>query len=67
MGILGGKTGLAHYIVGFTNKNFVYLDPHYVKESTGNIEDYFGSAMFSMPHEKVDTSMGICFFVKDYG
>ncbi len=23
--------------------------------------------MFSMPYEKVDTSMGICFFVKDYG
>jgi len=37
MGILGGKTSLAHYIVGFTNKNFIYLDPHYVKENTGKI------------------------------
>ncbi len=36
MGILGGKPGLAHYIVGFTEKSFVYLDPHCVKvnEST---------------------------------
>ena len=31
MGILGGKTSLAHYIVGITNKSFIYLDPHYVK------------------------------------
>ena len=32
MGILGGKPGLAHYIVGFTEKSFVYLDPHCVKK-----------------------------------
>lgn len=31
MGILGGKPGLAHYIVGFTDKSFIYLDPHCVK------------------------------------
>jgi hypothetical protein len=37
MGILGGKTNLAHYIVGFTEKKFIYLDPHYVKENTGKI------------------------------
>ena len=32
MGILGGKPGLAHYIVGFTEKSFIYLDPHCVKK-----------------------------------
>jgi hypothetical protein len=32
MGILGGKPGLAHYIVGYTNKSFIYLDPHCVKQ-----------------------------------
>ena len=32
MGILGGKPGLAHYIVGYTDKSFVYLDPHCVKQ-----------------------------------
>ena len=37
MGVLGGKTNLAHYIVGFTDKGFIYLDPHYVKEKTGEI------------------------------
>ena len=31
MGILGGKPGLAHYLVGFTQNSFVYLDPHCVK------------------------------------
>lgn len=32
MGILGGKPGLAHYIVGLTETSFIYLDPHCVKE-----------------------------------
>ena len=32
MGILGGRPGLAHYIVGFTEKSFIYLDPHCVKK-----------------------------------
>ncbi len=31
MGLLGGKSSLAHYIVGYTNKSFIYLDPHYVQ------------------------------------
>lgn len=31
-GILGGRPGKAHYIIGTTDKNFIYLDPHYVKE-----------------------------------
>jgi len=33
MGILGGKPGKAHYIVGTTRKNFIYLDPHCVKSN----------------------------------
>lgn len=31
-GILGGKPGKAYYIIGTSNKNFIYLDPHCVKE-----------------------------------
>ena len=38
MGILGGKPGLAHYIVGFTDKSFIYLDPHCVKGHQGTEE-----------------------------
>lgn len=30
-GILGGRPGKAHYIIGTTPKNFIYLDPHFVK------------------------------------
>lgn len=30
-GILGGRPGKAHYIIGTTAKNFIYLDPHCVK------------------------------------
>ena len=32
MGILGGRPGKAHYIVGTTNDSFIYLDPHCVKD-----------------------------------
>jgi hypothetical protein len=32
-GILGGRPGKAHYIMGTTTKNFIYLDPHFVKEN----------------------------------
>lgn len=31
MGILGGKPGLARYLVGKTDTSFIYLDPHCVK------------------------------------
>ena len=64
-GILGGRPGKAHYIIGTTDKNFVYLDPHYVKEKQST-DEFFSLNMFSMGHEKVDTSMGICFYVGDY-
>lgn len=64
-GILGGRPGKAHYIIGATDKNFIYLDPHYVKENQST-EEFFSLNMFSMNHEKVDTSMGICFYVGDY-
>ena len=33
MGILGGKPGLARYLVGYTDNSFVYLDPHCVKNN----------------------------------
>lgn len=31
IGILGGRPGRAHYLVGTTDKSFLYLDPHCVK------------------------------------
>ena len=65
MGILGGRPGLAHYIVGFTEKAFIYLDPHCVKKKEST-EEFLNERMFSMPQDKVDTSMGLCFYVEDY-
>jgi hypothetical protein len=64
-GILGGRPGKAHFIIGATAKSFIYLDPHCVKEKS-EAEEYFCMNMFSMGHEKVDTSMGLCFFVANY-
>jgi len=29
--ILGGKPGLAYYIVGYTKDKLIYLDPHFVQ------------------------------------
>ena len=34
MGILGGRVGKAHYIIGTSKQNFIYLDPHFVKSKT---------------------------------
>ena len=65
MGILGGKPGLARYLVGNTEHSFVYLDPHCVK-SNQQTEDFLNESMFSMPQDKVDTSMGLCFYLNDY-
>ena len=65
MGILGGKPGLARYLVGCTESSFVYLDPHCVKNNQA-AEEFLNESMFSMPQDKVDTSMGICFYVEDY-
>jgi len=31
LGVLGGRPGRAHFIMGTTQSNFIYLDPHYVK------------------------------------
>jgi hypothetical protein len=41
------------------------LDPHCVKINQ-NAEDFLNETMFSMPQDKVDTSMGLCFYVHDY-
>jgi len=30
IGMIGGKPGLAYYIVGYTQDKLIYLDPHYV-------------------------------------
>lgn len=31
VGILGGKSNKAYYILGFQNDYAIYIDPHYVK------------------------------------
>ena len=64
-GVLGGRPGRAHYFVGTTDKAFFYLDPHCVKDCTEG-DQFFSEQIFSMAHTKADTSMGLCFFVKDY-
>lgn len=64
IGVLGGRPGKAHYIFGTTDKSFIYLDPHCVKE-TNDIDSFFCSSMFSIPHENIDPSMGLCFYVRN--
>jgi hypothetical protein len=49
LGILGGRPGRAHFIMGTTKTNFIYLDPHFVKGEE-QAEEFFCSNMFSMPH-----------------
>ena len=64
MGILGGRPGKAHYIFGTTEKSFIYLDPHCVKVQK-NMESFFSDKIFSISHERIDPSMGLCFYVKN--
>ena len=49
IGILGGRPGKAHYIFGTTEKSFVYLDPHCVKDNN-QIDSFFCQNMFSIAH-----------------
>lgn len=62
VGILGGKPGKAYYILGTSKNRFIYLDPHCVKEES-HLEEFFCGKMFSLGHEKADTSMAVCFYV----
>lgn len=64
IGILGGSNGKAHYIVGTTLDNFIYLDPHCVKE-TEQLDSFFCTNLFSIPHKNIDPCMGICFHVRN--
>ena len=64
IGILGGRPGKAHYIFGTTDTSFIYLDPHCVKVQK-NIESFFSDKIFSIAHDKIDPSMGLCFYVKN--
>jgi cysteine protease ATG4 len=65
VGILGGKVNKAHYIFGTSQHSFIYLDPHCVKNQM-NIESFLCETLFSMPHERVDTSMGLCFYLSSF-
>jgi hypothetical protein len=40
IGILGGRPGKAHYLIGTTEKSFIYLDPHCVKDNN-EIHSFF--------------------------
>jgi hypothetical protein len=39
IGIIGGRGTKALYFVGRMNKSFIYIDPHYVKESVRKISN----------------------------
>lgn len=65
VGLLGGRPGKAHYIIGTTEKSFIYLDPHCVKYQM-DIESFLCETLFSMSHDKLDSSLGICLYFKNF-
>lgn len=65
VGILGGKPGKAHYIFGCTDKSFIYLDPHCVKNQE-ELDSFHCETVFSMPFSKIDPSIGVCFYFSNF-
>lgn len=74
VGMLGGKPGLAYYIMGHVEDKLIYLDPHFVQESLKSRKDlddetlfstYFSSSIRYLSLEDIDTSVGFAFWIKD--
>lgn len=71
VGMLGGKEYKAFYFFGCNEKEFYFLDPHYVKSSHGieysnedYIKDYFFKTIFKMKYKYIAPSLTICFLIK---
>ena len=69
LGIVGGKNNAASYIIGYNEKNMIYLDPHYSQESIippiddNNIKSYFTKAIYQILFENLQPAftMGFLF------
>ncbi|KAM3127858.1 hypothetical protein pb186bvf_020048 [Paramecium bursaria] len=70
-GIVGGKPKKAFYIIGRIADQYIYLDPHYVQESTTQDEIIRNPNTFKcqdiqlIPRNNIDTSMGLAFYLRN--
>ena len=70
-GFTGGKNFSASYFIGYDDKNFLFLDPHFSKNSiipplnNENIESYLNKTLFQLPLEKLQPAFTICFLFKN--
>jgi len=72
IGMIGGRPGLAYYIVGYSKDRLIYLDPHFVQESVKNkreleknLESYSYDKIKSIGYGDIDTSVAFGFFIQD--
>ena len=69
LGFVGGKNNAASYIIGYNEKNMIYLDPHYSQESIippiddNNIKSYFCKTIYQILFENLQPAftMGFLF------
>lgn len=58
-------------MLGKLADKYIYLDPHYVQEATSkesvalDLTSFYCSQMMLIDKQKIDPSMGICFYVRD--
>lgn len=69
--MIGGKPEKALYFIGKQNDHFIYLDPHYVHSANKDIksehETYFCASFRKCKNTAIDSSVGICFYLRDVG
>jgi len=71
LGMIGGKPSSALYFVGLHRDNFLFLDPHYVQNSSNvhNIDDlldtYFCENIKSMKMKNISPSLALGFYFRN--
>ena len=67
LGFVGGKNNAASYIIGYNEKNMIYLDPHYSQESIippiddNNIKSYLNKAIYQILLENLQPAFTMAF------
>lgn len=64
LGIVSGRAGAAHYIVGSDGDNVLYFDPHKVGAAVTTVEQcasYFDPPLHAMRLSRMNPSMLLCF------